>query len=184
MSDIFILPKHPKHYPQQRDYKSCGLFSIKAIIETKHSDMNHVSWYYASSRFHEKIRISLWSHLMKSLRKHTIKANFWICTQESTEQAINFLKNKIKEWPVLITIAHSYDKKTQFSLRRTVFFWHHMTVWGYDDTKRVFYCYDSHTDVKMEWLPVGNIALDYDKLMIYRKLCGLGLFWGRYIATK
>jgi hypothetical protein len=34
---------------------------------------------------------------MQSLKKHNINATFGVCKEENTEQAIEFLKNKIKK---------------------------------------------------------------------------------------
>jgi len=95
---------------------------------------------------------------------------------------IDFLKNHLKKWPVIILISHAYTKRNTFNIRKSLIAQHYISIRWYNEEEEIFYCYDSHTELKENDLPIGNIKLHYQDLITYRNFAGLGLFKKRYIA--
>lgn len=180
----FIYKQHPERYPQQHEERTCWLFTIKAIIESYYPELNQKPLQYASSRLQRLIKFSTPRQLSKTLEKYKIHHITGKLHKKDTLSQIYFLKKHIEDWPVVLVIAHAYTKGNMFSVKRALFDRHYLSIWWYDDEKEVFYCYDSHTTLRENNLPVGNVKLHYEDLIIYRDLACLGLFKKRFIAIK
>ena len=180
----FIYKQHPERYPQQHDDKECWLFTVKAVVESYHPELNQKPIQYACSRFHKIIKRSTPKQLSKTLRKYDINHIRWEYHKKEMLPKIDFLKKHIEDGPVIIIIAHGYDQRNSFNLRRIIFKQHYISIRWYNDAKEVFYCYDSHTELRENDLPVGNIELNYRDLITYRDFACLGLFKKRFIAVK
>jgi hypothetical protein len=92
----------------------------------------------------------------------------------------------IHQWPIILLISHAYSSTRNFSFRRAFTLQHYISLRWYDDEKRIFYVYDSNTEKENHGaiLPVGNIVLDYDRLLRYRRLGGRGLHRNFGIAVN
>lgn len=180
----FIYKHHPERYPQQHNNRECWLFTIKAIIESYNSELNNDPLQYATSRFHKIIKISTPGLLSKILKKYHIPHIRGEYHQKNIMPKVDFLKRHIENGAVIILISHAYNKQNIFSLPRAIFLQHYISIRWYDDEKEIFYCYDSHTALRENDLPVGNIKLHYQDLITYRDFAGLGLFKKRFIAIK
>jgi len=181
--DKFVLPEHPQIYWKQHRPWYCGLFTLKAVVESFKNVHNSVKKY--TDWFLRKIIWFMWTHgLVKILKKYWINANRGFCKLKSMVQKIDFLKNHLHNWPMIVIIAHGYNKKTNFNILQSIFKQHIISIWWYDDEKKIFYCYDSHTDRVEKDLPVWNIEIDYEDLVSYWWLAWLGLFRNRYVAVK
>ena len=182
--DHFIYKKHPQRYPQQHDRWKCWLFTVKAIIESYHPEMNQNPLQYSLSRFQKLIKFSIPKQLSKILEKYNIPNISWEYHRKDMLSKIDFLKKHVENGPVIMLIAHAYTKKNTFNILRGILMQHYISIRWYDDDKEVFYCYDSHTAIRENDLPVGNIQLHYQDLITYRDFAGLGLFKKRYIAIR
>ena len=178
----FIYKKKSKEYAQQKNYRECWLITVKAIIETFNSQYNKKPIQYASSRIHKIIKFSLPKQLSKILQKHNILCIYGKYKEKNIEKKIEFLKNHVKNWPIIILISHAYTKKSIFNIRRFIIKQHYISIRWYDDKKEIFYCYDSHTNLRENNLPIGNIKLPYKNLVFYRNIAGIWIFKNRYIA--
>ena len=180
----FIYKQHPERYPQQHDHTECWLFTIKAVIESYYPELNKDPIEYTSSRFHRFIKLSTPRELSKALKKYNISYVRGKYHKKDMAPKIEFLKRHIVDGPVVILTAHAYNKRTMFSPLRAIFAQHYLSIRWYDDELEVFYCYDSHTPLREDNLPVGNIKLNYRDLITYRDFACLGLFKKRFIAVK
>ncbi len=180
---IFILDKKPKKYEQQRNFRECWLFNIKAVVESFYpKTKNKEAKEYASSKIHRIIRFSLPKQLCKTLKKYNIPYTYDKCEKKEMIEKINFLKKQIKKWPIIILISHAYTKNTSFNILKAIIKQHYISIRWYNDIKEVFYCYDSHTELIESDLPIGNIKIHYQDLITYRSFAWLWLFKKRYIA--
>jgi len=170
--DHFIFSRHPERYPQQHNHRECGLFSLKAVIESYYPETCHDACHYTNGRFHKMIGATRPRTIAKVLQKYNIHAEEGHLKEKKMETQINFLKKHVEEGPVILVIAHSYNKENRFNILKTLLLQHYISIRGFDDEKEVFYCYDSHTDLRENDLPVGNIAINYYDLVSYRELAG------------
>lgn len=182
--DHFIYKQHPERYPQQHDIRQCWLFTIKAVIESYHPELNQRPVAYTISRFHRLIKFSTPKQLSKTLTKYNIPNMYGVYHRKNMLSKIDFLKKHIEDWPVIILIASTYNEKNMFNLWKVISDLHYLSIRWYDDEQEVFYCYDSHTARRENDLPVGNIRLHYQDLITYRDFAGRWLFKKRFIAVK
>jgi hypothetical protein len=166
----FIYKKHPERYPQQHNFTDCGLFSVKAVIESYFSNIHQIAKKYALSKRQRIIGISIPRQLANICKRYSLDTEYNACKYSSMTELVNFLKNHIQKGPVIILISHAYNKENRYNIIRSFIFQHYISIRGYDDEKEVFYCYDSHTDLRENILPIGNIELPYCDLVSYRKL--------------
>ena len=97
---------------------------------------------------------------------------------------IDFFKRHLEDGPIIIIVSHAYTRGDMFSIKRSILDQHYISIRWYDDEKETFYCYDSHTTMRENDLPVGNLKLHYEDLITYRDFACLWLFKKRFIAIK
>ena len=77
----------------------------------------------------------------------------------------------------------------KFNLLQALIIGHWVSLWGFDDKKKVFYLYDSAVPLK-EWkknLPIGNVIRSYDNVLRDWELggrFGFGIGKYKYIVVK
>lgn len=180
----FIYKHHPERYPQQHNRRECWLFTVKAVIESYHPELHQDPLQYASSRLHKLIQLSTPRQLSKILARYSVPHIRGKYHKKSMLSKIDFLKKHIEDGPVILVVAHAYTCRDMFNLPKALREQHYLSIRWYDDDQEAFYCYDSHTPLRENDLPVGNLKLHYQDLVTYRDFAGLGLFKKRYIAVK
>ena len=164
----------------------CGMYTLKAVIE----------WYNWSQIAHHKNYASWWlsrktwymlpGWLLNVLNQSWLSAKRVYCRWMTRTKKLEMLKSLLHQGPVILLISHAYSSTRDFSFRRACSLQHYITLWWYDDEKRIFYVYDSNTQKshhKGTTLPVGNILLEYNKLLLYRRLGGRGIYRNFGIAV-
>lgn len=173
--DYYIVPKLPACWFPCEDNRhgTCGQHVLKTIIEWLNCGPIR-SWEEYSSGW---ITRTTWNMLPWNLKfildKHGLKSEYFYCRWTQDVPKIQFLKDKIKSGPVILLISHAYSSKRNFSFRRAATKQHYISLWGYNDEKKVFYVYDSNVEKKNKdgkKLPAGNITISYDRLIWYRRL--------------
>lgn len=179
MSDsLYIIHRFPSSFPSKDERTwACWMYTLKAVIEWYNQSQINNCGYYADSW------LSRWSWymlpwwLMKILQQSWLSVKRIYCRWIRKQQKLDILKSMIRQGPVILLISHAYSSKRYFSFRRACTLQHYISLWWYDDNKRVFYVYDSNTEKTHHigtTLPVGNIILSYDSLLLYRRL---GVRW-------
>lgn len=176
----YIVSRFPHIFPSKNNRKSgCGMYTLKAIIEWyTQSQINNYK-YYADGLLGKLTGFMFPHSLLRVLSRAWITAKRIHCRFLSKDKKIARLHTLLQKWPVILLISHAYSSKTNFSFLRAFTLQHYITVWWYDDNKRLFYVYDSNTQKShYTWdvLPVGNIVLDYDHLLWYWRLWWWGLY--------
>lgn len=166
-----IIHYQTHRYHQQNRIAWCGMYTLKNIIESFSDQIDLTIKEYAPT-FRNKISWFMlpWT-ILKVLNKHWLKSNKWRCTIKWINNKINFLKSILKKWPVILVIWHAYKWKKDFNIIKAIWMQHYMSIRWYDDTKEIFYVYDSWAPKRLirKDLPVWNIALKYKDLIKYRK---------------
>jgi len=176
----YIVPKFPASFPS-RDARrwTCGMYALKSVIEWYNGSQINNYKNYASGRLSKKTWYMFPGWLMRFLRQSWLSAKRMHCRRINREKKIELLKSALQKWPIILLISHAYSSTRDFSFRRAFMLQHYITLWWFDDMKRIFYIYDSNTEkthYKWNTLPVGNIILEYDRLLQYRRLGGRGLY--------
>jgi hypothetical protein len=55
------------------------------------------------------------------------------------------LKENLKKWPIILLVANGQTKRKRFSRWRALTHWHYVSLWWYNEKKKIFYVYDSNT---------------------------------------
>jgi len=176
----YIVPKFPSSFPSKDNRTlKCGMYTLKAVIEWYNGNQINNYRSYASGRLSKKTWYMLPWWLIKVLRQHGLSSRRIHCRWTRKEKKIETLKSLLHTWPVILLISHAYSSTRNFSFRRALTLQHYITLRWYNDEKRIFYVYDSNTEkAHYIWstLPVGNIILNYDSLLRYRRLGGRWLY--------
>lgn len=183
----YIVPRFPSLFPSKDNRRgTCWMYTLKAIIEGYNGSQINNYRYYASNRFTRKTGYMFPWSLMQVLSQNGLPVKRIHCRWTKDTKKIETLKKLIHKWPVILLISHAYDSKRHFSFRRAFMLQHYISLRWYDDEKRIFYVYDSNvekTHHKGDTLPAGNIMLDYDKLLWYRRLGGRGFYRDFWISV-
>lgn len=164
----FILALKPKNYLKQ-GLSHCGVYSLKAILSAYSKDVKdhpkeyHSNWigrhffsFATGKYYYDNIFVS-----------YGIKTKTQSAEHLSSQEKLNLLRTLLsKSTPVMIRIGNGYltDKYNPI-LGPLIPHW--ITLWGYDDNKRIFYVYDSGLPVK-HWdksLPIGNTTRTYNEML-------------------
>lgn len=183
----YIVPKFPSSFSSKDNRRgTCGMYTLKAVIEWSNGSQINNWKYYSSGWLGKRFWYMFPNSLIKVLKQHGLSSQRIHCRRTRKEKKIEILKLLLQRWPVILLISHAYSSKRDFSFRRAFMLQHYITLWWYDDDKRIFYVYDSNTEkTHHRWstLPVGNIILNYDRLLRYRRLGGRWLYRDFWIAV-
>ncbi len=172
----YLVPRFPSSFPSKDGRKwTCGMYTLKAVIEWYNGSQINNYKYYASGWLSRITGYMLPNNMLKVLHQNWLPTKRIHCRRTPKEKKIERLKELLHKWPVILLISHAYSSTRNFSFRRAFMLQHYISLRWYDDEKRIFYVYDSNvekTHHKGDTLPVGNIILDYDKLLRYRRLGG------------
>lgn len=154
----FIVSKKPKEFLKQ-GLVHCGAYSVKAILEAydradkKRPEEYYPTWWqkvlgFTSPRTWEKV-----------LKKYGLKVEVGNANGLSPEEKVKLLKNIIsKNAPIMLRIGNGYLLNGRYNpvIGRIISHW--ITIWGYNDARKIFYVYDSAVSPRLydKDIPVGN----------------------------
>jgi len=163
-----IVSRKPKQYLRQ-GLGHCGVYSLKAILSAYGKDnKNHPKGYHTNW-----IGRNLFSFAMGRKYHDKIFASYGIQTETTSakhlqdEEKLTLLKTLLaQDTPVMIRIGNGYVACTYNPIIGT-FMPHWVTLWGYDDDRKLFYIYDSRLPEEC-WdsnLPIGNTTRTYKEIL-------------------
>ena len=91
--------------------------------------------------------------------------------------------NLRKGFPVILRIGNGYTKNGGFNILKALILGHWISIWGFSDSKKVFYIYDSAAPAAQlkNDIPIGNVIRPYEDVLRDWKLGGrLGFGIGKY----
>jgi len=186
-STYCVLSKFPSSFPLKDNHRgTCGMYSLKAVIEWYNGSQINNWKHYASNWISKKTGFMFPRSLMKVLRQNGLNARRIHCRWMNDERKIDYLKRQLKSGPVILLIAHAYNSTREFSFRRAFMLQHYITLRWYDDEKKIFFVYDSNTkrEHHKSGLPVWNIILSYDRLLMYWTLGWWSFYRNFWIAVQ
>ncbi len=189
LSPIFILKKHPKEYLKQ-GFSHCGAYSVKGILSAfgkdtknhpKEYHKNWISWITGAG-----FTKSYYVDMLQSQGFQAIGKN---AQHLSDENKLNLLKKLLsKNMPVMLLIGNGYTKNGKFNFLRAQIVSHWITLWGFDDKKKIFYVYDSAVPKKLydKNIPIGNKKRTYLEILRDWKgsLLPSIMMWGQYFYIQ
>ncbi|TSD04443.1 MAG: hypothetical protein Greene071421_279 [Parcubacteria group bacterium Greene0714_21] len=165
----FTLSRKPTQYLKQ-GMSHCGMYSLKAILSAYGKDVKnhpteyHTNWigkhlfsFAVGKRYYEKI-----------FKSCGLEAQGGTAKNLSADEKIMLLKTLLsKDNPVMILIGNGYIRSCAYNPIFGQIIAHWITLWGYDNEKKLFYVYDSALSKKC-WdssLPMGNTTRTYKEIL-------------------
>jgi hypothetical protein len=164
----FIVSRRPKEYLKQR-LSHCGVYSVKAVLSSFGLDnKTHPREYQANWIGKHVFSLATGTHYYdKIFRAYDIYATTKTAKNLSETERLTLLKHLLsKDAPVMIRIGNGYLGESYNSIFGKLIP-HWITLWGYNDNKRIFYVYDSGLP-KKKWdliLPIGNTTRTYNEIL-------------------
>ena len=160
-----LVKVKPKEYLRQ-GMRYCGGYVIKAILGAYNLDDSRHPKEYLPPLI-KSLGFTLPSDIKKVLEKYGLKASIRRANKVSDKEKLELLKKELRRnHPVVISIGNGYSPKGQYSSVRRHLIAHWVSLWGYDDHKKVFYIYDSYTNPKSyDKVPIGNVERSYDQML-------------------
>jgi len=163
LPEKFVVSKKPKEIRKQ-GLRHCGAFSVAAILEA-YSKIDNIG--HPRNLYLWWIVIlptpNLWIRVFK---KYGIDAGIKSSEGLSDNGKIDLLKRLLSEdKPVMLLVGNGYWRG-KYSKLRSRLIWHWITLWGYDDLKKIFYVYDSAVPKNLyDDIPVGNKMRNYSDII-------------------
>ncbi len=168
---IRTIPHQTDKYHKQKKLVWCGMYTIKNVVESYKEDVNlKIKKYGLTNRNRFSWLMLPWS-VLKMLKRHWLKASIGRYKTRCTDCKINFLKQLLHTWPIVLVIWHAYKWKKDFNIIKAVGMQHYVSLWWYNNHEEVFYIYDSWAPKRLirDDLPIWNIALKYKDIIRCRR---------------
>ena len=166
LSTRVVLSIRPKEYLKQGPIH-CGMYAIKGILSAYGLDRHKNPEDYHPNFVGKITGTTLPWTFPQVLRKYGLRAEIKLA-QDSKEDKINLLKTFLqKDQSIVLLIGNGYRQNGDYSLHRAKFSLHWVTLWGFDDSERVFYVYDSAVpkDKYDKDTPIGNKKRKYEDVV-------------------
>ncbi len=163
-----ILRNRPSQYLKQ-GLSHCGVFAVKAILSSLEKDDKARPEDYHVSHFGRLLGFALPTTLSKILAAHDVPASVKNADELPDEQKLEIIKNQLRSGrPAMIRIGNGYSRKTgKWHWLQYIIMGHWITVWGFDDTERVFFVYDPAVPDALDdrGVPIGNKRRTYKEML-------------------
>jgi len=164
----FIVSKKPKQYLKQ-GISHCGIYSVKAILSSYGKDKKpHPKEYHTNWIGKNLFSLATGEdYYDKILTSYGIVSKTQSAEDLSDKEKIELLKNLLsKDTPLMIRIGNGYLGQGYNPIAGKLAP-HWITLWGYDDSNKLFYVYDSAYPAKYwsESLPIGNTTRTYNEIL-------------------
>ena len=144
--NIFLVDKTPPEWFLLRKRKIwwCAHYSLKAVIEWKNEKIKNLEDYSVDWRSRNTYLMTPW-WILKVLKKYKLDYSVLKAKKLKENEKLFLLKQNLKDGPIILLIANWQTKKKRFNRRKALTHWHYITLWWYNDKKKIFYVYDSNT---------------------------------------
>lgn len=162
----YILPIKPTVYLKQ-GYSHCGMYAVKGILSAYGLDRHKNPEDYHPSFLGKMTGATLPWTFPQVFSKYGLKAEVKLA-QGSKEDKTNLLKTLLQtDHPIILLIGNGYRQNRDYSLHKAKFVSHWVTLWGFNDSEKVFYIYDSAVpkDNYDRNIPAGNKKRTYEEVI-------------------
>lgn len=184
--DIFLIKKTPPEWFPLRSRKFwwCAHYSLKAVIEWKKNKSKPIEEYSSGWRSRTTYLMTP-RGIKRVLKKH--KLNYVVLNAKNlnNEKRLNLLKKNLKRWPIILLVANGQTKRKRFSRKKALIHRHYITLWWYNEKKKIFYVYDSNTKRKVqEEVLKGTLTVPYKYILKEWWIWASRLIYNYAIAIK
>ena len=143
--DYFVGKKPPEWFPlRSRKFWWCAHYSLKAVIEWEKKIENPIEKYSSNWWSRSTYFMTPW-WIKKVLKKYNMKYVVLSARKLNDDERLFLLKQNLKDWPIILLIANWQTKKRRFHRWKALTHWHYVTLWWFNEKKKIFYVYDSNT---------------------------------------
>lgn len=143
--DYFVNKKPPEWFPlRSRKFWWCAHYSLKAVIEWEKKIENPIEKYSSNWWSRSTYFMTPW-WIKKVLKKYNLKYVVLSARKLNDDERLFLLKQNLKDWPIILLIANWQTKKKRFHRWKALTHWHYVTLWWFNEKKKIFYVYDSNT---------------------------------------
>lgn len=168
LPSIFVLSIKPKEYLKQ-GLSHCGAYSVKGILSAYGKDNKKHPKEYHPHRIGKITGFTFGKdYYVKILRNYGLAAETGQAGHLPPREKINLLKSLLaKNSPVMIRIGNGFWSGKRFNYLLSKITPHWITLWGYNDTKKLFYVYDSGLSAEHyeKNIPIGNTTRKYSEIL-------------------
>lgn len=163
----YAVNKIPKEYLKQ-GIVHCGVYTAKAVLEAFDKGVHKDPRKYHVS-FLNKITGTIFrsQDLIDVFREYGLRTKA-VCTKDYDDSQKLFILKKFlfkdKPVPVFIGNGYTYSHGTEgYSPIKALLVGHIISIWGYNDSEKAFYLYDSTVpkDYYNRDIPIGNVKRNY-----------------------
>jgi hypothetical protein len=173
---IFLVDKTPPEWFLLRKRKIwwCAHYSLKAVIEWKNEKIKDLEDYSVDWRSRKTYLMTPW-WILKVLKKYKLNYSILKARKLKENEKLFLLKQNLKDGPIILLVANWQTKKKRFNRWKALTHWHYITLWWYNDKKKIFYVYDSNTKRK-----TNNVVMEWTLEIPYKYILKARWIW----ATK
>jgi len=144
--DIFFVDKTPPEWFPLRNRKIwwCAHYSLKAVIEWKRKKIKNIEDYSSDWWSRKTYFMTPW-WIKKVLKKYKLSYTILNARKLNDNERLFLLKQNIKDGPIILLVANWQTRKKRFSRGRALVHRHYVTLWWFNEKKKIFYVYDSNT---------------------------------------
>lgn len=174
--NIFLVDKTPPEWFLLRKRKIwwCAHYSLKAVIEWKNEKIKNLEDYSVDWRSRKTYLMTPW-WILKVLKKYKLNYSILKARKLKENEKLFLLKQNLKDGPIILLVANWQTKKKRFNRWKALTHWHYITLWWYNDKKKIFYVYDSNTKRK-----TNNVIMEWTLEIPYKYILKAWWIW----ATK
>lgn len=175
----FVLPINPAQYLQQGP-NHCGVYTVKGIMSALGRDIYNDPREYHVTRIGRLSGSLLPGGLVKILLQYNLHPSIKCAQHLKVDEKIDLLKEELlRGFPVIVAIGNGYKKDGSYSWLKAKIVGHWISLWGYNDLKKIFYAYDSSVPKTLhdKTLSVGNVKRTYSEFI--RDWYGSFYMWKR-----
>jgi len=143
---VFLVDKiPPEWFPlRKRRFWGCAHYSLKAVIEWNWKKVKDIKDYSSDWWSRNTYFMTPW-WIKKVLKKYNLRYSILNARKLRDKERLFLLKQNLKDWPIILLVANWQTKKKRFLWWKALIHWHYVTLWWYNDKKKIFYVYDSNT---------------------------------------
>lgn len=163
-----VVANSPSEYLVQGS-SHCGAYSVKGILSAYGLDSKELPEEYHTNLVSRLTGVGfLKNYYVNVLKRHGLEAEGNNASGVSDKEKLELLKGLIsRNTPVMIVIGNGYTREGKYHPWRAMVYGHWITLWGYNDKKKMFYVYDSYTSPQFynKNIPIGNVERTYDQVL-------------------
>ena len=144
--NVFFVDKTPPEWFPLRTRKIwwCAHYSLKAVIEWSGGKIKDIEDYSSDWWSRKTYLMTPW-WIKKVLKKYKLSYTILNARKLKDNERLFLLKQNIKDGPIILLVANWQTRKKRFSRGRALVHRHYVTLWWFNEKKKIFYVYDSNT---------------------------------------